>query len=321
MLELEIIDNLNIRRSSPISSLRAAINKKGYAHILRDRRQVYINPEDVKKLPEIIKVNFDETNYFIYPTTDAIRCVNCELEGHSRNTQIIQNPSYENNNINITNTLQATDTAMSTEKTDKTTTPSDHTNQCESMDMGLQKSKENNYEIPTNNLSYKRPLSLSTTTSSLLENAELLSTFQSSLDSFNEDKFQQNLSKSKLDTKNQRKKAKKESEQPTNIENELIKIKEKIENPENTFPLDYLKLKEFLGKSISNPQIVETVKEFCSNIQDIANMLRTLHPNLSSSNMKRRFTKIIKKIETSGKLHPHVDNQESTIVKRTNKRK
>ena len=96
--------------------------------------------------------------------------------------------------------------------------------------------KENNYEIPTNKLSYKRPLSLSTTTSSLLENAELLSTSQSSLDSFNEDKFQQNLSKSKLDTKNQRKKVKKESEQPTDIENELIKIKENIENHENTFP-------------------------------------------------------------------------------------
>ena len=78
----DTIDSLNIKRSSPVSILRANINKEGYGHILSSRRLVYIDPDDAEKLPEFIKIIFEQITYFIYPSTDVLKCFLCKMEGH-----------------------------------------------------------------------------------------------------------------------------------------------------------------------------------------------------------------------------------------------
>ena len=51
-------DGLGIKLCAPISTLKATIAKEGYEHVLSQRRQTYINPEDMTKLPEFIKIEY-----------------------------------------------------------------------------------------------------------------------------------------------------------------------------------------------------------------------------------------------------------------------
>lgn len=47
----------NIVPISQITPIRAGINEAGFTHILSFRRQMYINPDDVPKLPDSIQVS------------------------------------------------------------------------------------------------------------------------------------------------------------------------------------------------------------------------------------------------------------------------
>ena len=73
---------MKIKHLSPVTTLKASIAKDDYKHILSSRRQVYINPDDMHKLPEIIKIIYEEIAYFVYPSTDAFKCFVCKMEGH-----------------------------------------------------------------------------------------------------------------------------------------------------------------------------------------------------------------------------------------------
>lgn len=76
------LTELNIALKSQISFIRAGMNDPGYSHILSFRRQVYVDPEDIIKFPETIQVNFDNTLYWIYISTDRPACFLCKEEGH-----------------------------------------------------------------------------------------------------------------------------------------------------------------------------------------------------------------------------------------------
>lgn len=78
----DILDELGIKRSSPVSILKATIGKEGYNHVGSFRRQAYINPADTEKVPDMFKVNHEGINYFVYTSTDVIKCFTCNLEGH-----------------------------------------------------------------------------------------------------------------------------------------------------------------------------------------------------------------------------------------------
>lgn len=79
---------MNITPVSPITFLRATacsfstLNDPGYNHILSFWRQVYVSPEDFNHLPEV-QVEFDETNYWIYLSSDTMTCFLCKTEGHA----------------------------------------------------------------------------------------------------------------------------------------------------------------------------------------------------------------------------------------------
>ena len=49
-----------------ITFIRAGMSEPGHLHIMNFRRQVYINPEDVGKVPESINIEYDNTKYWIF---------------------------------------------------------------------------------------------------------------------------------------------------------------------------------------------------------------------------------------------------------------
>lgn len=80
-IEKKLIE-LHITPLSPISFLRAGLNETGYNHILSFRRQVYVTPEDFTRLPEKVSIDFEETNYWIYFSSDTMTCFICKKDGH-----------------------------------------------------------------------------------------------------------------------------------------------------------------------------------------------------------------------------------------------
>ncbi|CAH4033135.1 unnamed protein product [Pieris brassicae] len=76
------LEEINVKPMSQISFLRAGLNEVGYNHILSFRRQVYVTPEDYERLPEKISIEYDDTNYWIYLSSDTLTCFVCKKEGH-----------------------------------------------------------------------------------------------------------------------------------------------------------------------------------------------------------------------------------------------
>ena len=68
---------------SQITDIRASFIKPGRSHIISLRRQFYVKEEDENKLPEKLQINFDNTTYWTYLTTESTLCFLCKQTGHT----------------------------------------------------------------------------------------------------------------------------------------------------------------------------------------------------------------------------------------------
>ena len=79
----EHLSNIGITPVSRINPIRAGISEPGFTHILSFRRQMFIQPTNLNKLPSSLQIMFEDTNYWVYLTTDTtITCFICKQEGH-----------------------------------------------------------------------------------------------------------------------------------------------------------------------------------------------------------------------------------------------
>lgn len=78
----EIFKKNNIRLCSKISFLRAGLTDAEFSHILSFRRQIYVNVDDAKLIPESFMVSFEDTNYRLFATSDKLICFICKNDGH-----------------------------------------------------------------------------------------------------------------------------------------------------------------------------------------------------------------------------------------------
>lgn len=78
----EALEKLDIKVTSPITTLKAGFHLDKFAHITSFRRQLYINPDDYTKLPGSITVSSDNTTYRIFITDDTVTCFLCKKPGH-----------------------------------------------------------------------------------------------------------------------------------------------------------------------------------------------------------------------------------------------
>lgn len=80
---------------SKITQIKAtSVTTTGFSHLMSFRRQVYIQPKDVSKLPESLKINYDDMACWIYFSTDKLICFICKEEGHTQ--KYCQNTTTQN---------------------------------------------------------------------------------------------------------------------------------------------------------------------------------------------------------------------------------
>lgn len=83
---LNVLKGIDITPTSQINYLKAGLNIEGYEHILSFRRQMYINHEDIPKLPGTLIINSNGSLFRIFLTDDSITCYTCKSTGHTSNT-------------------------------------------------------------------------------------------------------------------------------------------------------------------------------------------------------------------------------------------
>lgn len=116
-----VLDQIGVKRCAPITTLKATIAKEDYSHVTCFRRQTYVNPDDIKLIPELFVIRFQEMDFHIFASTDTIKCFHCKQLGHLARycTNINTN---ENTTENQTNT-NITDNSKYPQVTDKNKTP------------------------------------------------------------------------------------------------------------------------------------------------------------------------------------------------------
>ena len=82
-----------------------------YTRILSFRRQVYIDPDDIAKIPSTFLITFEDTSYRIFTSIDSLLCFRCKQEGHlAKDCPLTQNSNTADTTITNTNTTIPTPT-------------------------------------------------------------------------------------------------------------------------------------------------------------------------------------------------------------------
>ena len=79
---IEALNNQGITIVSQMYNIKASLSKPGRTHIQSFRRQVYIKESDEELLPESLQINYENTTYWLYLSTDATSCFACKQTGH-----------------------------------------------------------------------------------------------------------------------------------------------------------------------------------------------------------------------------------------------
>lgn len=82
LIESELVKR-GITPASKITKIKATtVSSPGFSHVLSFRRQIYIKSDQLPLLPESLKINFEDSFFWIYFTTDKVVCFTCNAEGH-----------------------------------------------------------------------------------------------------------------------------------------------------------------------------------------------------------------------------------------------
>lgn len=277
----EELKKYNIEPKSPISFIRFGMNDQGFAHILSFRRQTYISPDDIDKLPASMKIHFEGTDYWIYLSTDKVMCFLCKEEGHvakycknvenaSKSTPQEESGTY-NGEVRVTQENNIS-TALSPLQ------PTDPIHPDQTKDRYQQE-----FLLPT--ASTKRQLTTSLSSGSTQGNAD-----------------KQTKTLVPTSHKNIVKKPR-INDQPTytldEIKLQIQSAKDIIETNEMTHKFSFDKIAEFLHVTYNNKHIPKTVKEYTENISTLQDLLIDIQNNITDNNLKNRIKRIIKRIENS----------------------
>lgn len=282
----EIIDNLHIRRGSPVSYLKVGVNDQNFSHIYSFRRQVFIHPDDIAKLPESFKITDDDTTHWIYASSDTVKCFLCKENGHvARQCHINTEPiSYTQAQMIIPPQLNSDATQSNETNTD---IPTVETNQT---------------TIKVDGIGIKRTHSvISSSQSTTSEKCEPKSVIEEFKTPSKREKQKKKLQKTDTTLIKDKK-----------LDNMLQPIKNILDKPNNI--MNYLQFKSFL----ENVQGSKNPKEITLNyVEDITSLVKfmkhELYPHIQDTQLKKKFTRIANKLCPELKSTTHKSDTDMTL--------
>ena len=332
----EIFDGLGVRKESTVSFLRAGLTEEGFSHILSFRRQIFIHPEDIRKIPESIKIEHDQTTYWIYPSTDTLRCFICKQEGHLAKNCKNNEPHFTPLNVPITtppvnsnteihpketdlnsSTISNLSSLINSKTNDKTDTPETSTQiNPEEKTISVYpttaakqtKSNLSPYNNNTNEESGKPVNSLPNYPKGKMNSNDKITAVKRTSSEITDDSTRLTDTTENPDTvetsfKQPKKRAnipviEKKKKYLDNLENVLQPIKTTLNEPGKL--LNYYQFKSFLEKSYESPKTKEIAKEYSEDLESLKNfMLNDIYPKIADKGFKNRLTRTIRKLSKS----------------------
>lgn len=283
VIEDILFKELNIKIKSPITFMKVGISEPGFSHILSFRRQFYIAPEDVKSLPDSFQVNYEDTNYWLYVTTDALKCFTCNNMGHlAKHCQ-----------QNKTESSQPTEL----EKTYSTKSPLINK---EILTPSLSFDIQDNSHTTTKEKGIKRLHSPTTTESTTID---FLPPTKPKDSDYNVVEYETDTSCSNYsmesteetkDTTNKKKKKKIKTKDSRNEEEIWDEIRKEVTEKE-LLPLNIDQFISLLDTIQGKHNIKDLIDEYTKNYKGLIEMCNRLHPKLNRS-LKNRCSRLIKKL-------------------------
>ena len=252
---------------SPITTIRAGINLTGFSHIISHRRQIYVKPDDLDKISQRLEINFDDTKYWIYFSSDKLTCFQCKQEGHlAKFCKEAETSTLNETTGNEPNNILQEKIVINTNK-EESTKPTEILN-------------ENFPAITT--ATFKRPIS---TTNSSISNIELS----------NPNKAQENQ---KTRQAEKRLKADQETITKKEMDQKLEPAKEFITVSENRHKITYDSLDNFLVASHGQSNITEIALLYTNNLTSLDELLAESYQFIIDRNLKSKITRIRKRIKS-----------------------
>lgn len=288
----EKFNELNVKILSPITFMKVGIPDAGFSHIMSFRRQFYVSPEDEKRLPESMQINFDETNYWIYITNDSMKCFVCNGVGHLAKycpqnkhkmdaSQPIDNPTSESNEVNNYPPIPFT----------KPLNPRSTNTVADNLELnkGVKRNRSSTTSEP--------PQSDHNQVDIEVDDSPLFSDYTDDTGS------NYSVDEEPSNTKSLKKKKKTQDNRTDEQVWRDIEFELNVSPTQTNFPLTLDQLISLLDKTRNKQNIQEITKDYTENIAELINMCLFLHPKMNKSLKNRcsRFTKKLLQINTTNK--------------------
>lgn len=250
------LKEIGLKLISPLSFLRINTNDTAYSHIYSFRRQIYISPNDDVIIPESFLVNFENTSYRIFLSSEGLACFKCKQSGHIAT----QCPTQSANSAEIINAeIQNPNT------------------QHENARMEIIESQSHKRPASQENLNIEDPDQVKQSTSTEVFAAP------------SSDPKHQSQTRKKIKKDNPQ-------ENVIKIQETMEAARSVIEKEFKTLNLNFDQIVDFFDKVHGSPDPLSIVKEYTTNVMSFLETLSKIYPSLEHRALKARCTRIRRKI-------------------------
>lgn len=309
-----------IKLMSSISHIKAGITMPGFTHIMSFRRQVYIKPDDVDKLPDSLQIPYEGTNYWLYISSDTPSCFICKMEGHlakqcksksdsnvsSLSTKSIQPEPVETSAPEQCNSTAQTlplDLVVNKDIVTITPTPPVATAsfETEAQAQGLPSFHPSVIDFPAlpETSTLKRPITSSNNTTVADRDNQDLYTDTSSTKEISDGEVDDEVSKQGRKNNSQFKhitKKPKRSDKSPSIADQLFPLKKIMEETPDDYTLNFIQFKSFLENTMGAHDVTSVAQNYTNDLEGLLLTIRKLYPKIADRGMKNRLTRIEKKL-------------------------
>lgn len=312
----EKIKQLGMKPASPINFIRIGMKETAYSHILSFRRLIFIteNENTPQITPESIEVEYENTNYRLFLSTETANCTICKKNGHSAQQCHFKNQEITNlNETHTTNTQSKKDiiqpqilqinkqkqiynTTQNTKEHTLITTvaevhPPQNINSPSPQINNKTIEKNSHIEQISKNATQQQATPANISIESIHKRTRKESSSTSSAEEIRtqEDK-EETIEKNNEDKE---KKLKKPKKSPPNTD----QLKNEITNNPNKYIISYDNFTEFLENSSATKDKLNLSRQYTEDTHQLIAMMDNLYPLLHDRTIKHKYTTLKTKLK------------------------
>jgi len=332
-------NNLSIKIITLITFMKAGFTNDEFNHIGSFRRQLYIHPDDINKMPSSILINFEQTDYRIFLSDDTVMCFLCKQTGHTSNyckkeivnksqTMLDENPNHISNNMNTDNSMQIDSNSNSKSQTTlyNNSIPISNITETDnnvlidlstnSVDKQMETNIENISEQTSNNppstlkppQTPKRPASSTSSISPSINPSNVNNQINISTSQINT-QIQQSkkvtLANKLLDSTKATQPQQKKPKRSNSMEQIILKLDQSLEPTKIVFEtipnlkINFNQLKFIIENSIGIPNPMSIIQPFNLSPMEMMEIIDTIRPKIKIASIKNRISKLYQIISDS----------------------